>query len=60
VTVAPLWKLLPLMSSVWSLVEAGYELGESPLIDGAAATAFRPTSADHPDLPSFQEMSYQL
>ena len=35
VSVAPLTKLLPLMVSVWSLVEDGIEVGDTLLIDGA-------------------------
>ena len=36
VSVAPLWKLLPMMVIVWSLNDAGYEEGDTLLIDGAA------------------------
>ena len=36
---APLWKLLPLISIVWLLLLAGYEPGDSPLIEGAGTAA---------------------
>ena len=33
--VAPLWKLLPLINIAWSPLDAGYDAGDRPLIDGA-------------------------
>lgn len=39
VRVAPLTKLLPLIVNVWLLPEAGMEVGETLVIEGAAAAA---------------------
>ena len=35
VSVAPFWKLLPLIVIVWLLLDAGYDDGDTLLIDGA-------------------------
>src|SRR5215210_4041118 len=46
---APFWKLLPLIVIVWLLDDAGYDDGDTPLIDGAGIVTPVTVNAYVPD-----------
>src|SRR6267378_4412650 len=50
VSVAPLWKLLPLIVIVWLLADAGYEFGAILLMAGPGATTLK--ALDREDAPA--------